>query len=71
MQCDVIVGASPVVQEAARRAAGGEITSVRGEIDSAGGEIASSAGDGGVVLLHTGGTMGLFGLAQRYPGQFI
>ena len=23
-----------------------------------------------VVMLHTGGTMGLFGLAQRYPDQF-
>ena len=23
-----------------------------------------------VVMLHTGGTMGLFGLAQRYPSEF-
>ena len=28
------------------------------------------AGDGEVILLHTGGTLGLFGLAQRYPLQF-
>lgn len=25
---------------------------------------------GQVALLHTGGTLGLFGLAQRYPLQF-
>lgn len=25
---------------------------------------------GEVALLHTGGTLGLFGLAQRYPLQF-
>jgi len=23
-----------------------------------------------VVMIHTGGTLGLFGLAQRYPPQF-
>ena len=23
-----------------------------------------------VVMLHTGGTMGIFGLAQRYPSEF-
>lgn len=30
----------------------------------------TGVGDGEVVLLHTGGTLGLFGLAQRYPLQF-
>lgn len=25
---------------------------------------------GDVIMIHTGGTMGLFGLAQRYPQEF-
>ncbi|KAH7424417.1 hypothetical protein KP509_11G008000 [Ceratopteris richardii] len=29
-----------------------------------------TAGHEEVVMLHTGGTMGLFGLAQRYPSEF-
>lgn len=34
-------------------------------------KLCHSTGDGEVVLLHTGGTLGLFGLAQRYPLQFL
>lgn len=40
---------------------------VAAALRSAGG---TGAGEERVILLHTGGTLGIFGLAQRYPGEF-
>ncbi|KAJ7552136.1 hypothetical protein O6H91_06G043300 [Diphasiastrum complanatum] len=34
-------------------------------------EMKKGNGNGKVVMLHTGGTLGLFGLAQRFPSQFF
>lgn len=33
-------------------------------------QISTAHGDADVVMLHTGGTLGIFGLAQRYKSYF-